>query len=126
LKKLNANQFMDLMLKIKCHSDKIEEDLKKELSHYSWSCFYDPMCYAIEGGKRIRPLILTLAAESVGNGGEDPSLAAVAVELLHTESIIHDDIIDQSKVKDLKPTVFGKFGRACFSRKSAPASFQKT
>ncbi len=83
------------MEKIKDYTNRIEEALKDELGHYSWSCFCEPMRYAIEGGKRIRPLILTLAAESVGNGIEDPSLAAVAIELLHTESIIHDDIIDQ-------------------------------
>jgi octaprenyl-diphosphate synthase len=82
------------MAKIKGYTDQIEVSLNEEMSHYSWSCYYDPIRYAMEGGKRVRPLILTLSAESVGDI-ENCSLAAVAVELLHTESIIHDDIIDQ-------------------------------
>ncbi len=98
------------MEKIKGYTDKIEAALKKELAHYSWSCFYDPMCYAIEGGKRVRPLILTLSAESVGDGGDDPSLAAVAVELLHTESIIHDDIIDQDISRRERMAFHVKYG----------------
>ncbi len=98
------------MEKIKGYTDKIEETLKKELAHYSWSCFYDPMCYAIEGGKRVRPLILTLSVESVGNGREDPASAAVAVELLHTESIIHDDIIDQDISRRERMAFHVKYG----------------
>jgi len=95
LKRHSERSIAELMEKIKQYTAKLDEALKRELARYSWSSFYGPMVYAVEGGKRIRPLILTLAAESVGNEGEDPTLAAVAVELLHTESIIHDDIIDQ-------------------------------
>ncbi len=95
MKRYDTSSVMELMEKIKGYTVKIDEAFRKELARYSWSCFYEPMCYAVDGGKRIRPLILTLAAESVGNRGEDSSSAAVAVELLHTESIIHDDIIDQ-------------------------------
>jgi octaprenyl-diphosphate synthase len=110
LKKYESNSVFELMEKIKGYTDRIEDALKKELAHYSWSCFYDPMCYAIEGGKRVRPLILTLSAESVGDGGDDTSLAAVAVELLHTESIIHDDIIDQDISRRERMAFHVKYG----------------
>lgn len=73
----------------------VEGALHRELQKYSDSRFHGPLAYAIEGGKRIRPLILLFAGESVGNKSGDLFPAAVAVELLHTESITHDDIIDE-------------------------------
>ena len=95
LKSLDNNSVNYLMDKIKEYTVKIEKCLKKEVNNYSWSCFYEPMIYILDDGKRIRPLILNLAYESIGKGYEDPLPASVAIELLHTESIIHDDIIDQ-------------------------------
>ena len=44
---------------------KIDNALERELDLYSWSEFYAPLRYACDGGKRIRPLILVLAYESV-------------------------------------------------------------
>jgi octaprenyl-diphosphate synthase len=88
-----------------------------ELGRYSWSEFYGPLIYACEGGKRIRPLILLLAAESVkissrdsSNLSDDIFLAASAIELLHTESVIHDDIIDQENLRRGKPSFHVKYG----------------
>ncbi|MPZ06029.1 MAG: polyprenyl synthetase family protein [Nitrososphaeraceae archaeon] len=88
-----------------------------ELGRYSWSEFYGPLIYACEGGKRIRPLILLLAAESIkisnrdnSNLTDDTFLAASAIELLHTESVIHDDIIDQENLRRGKPSFHVKYG----------------
>jgi octaprenyl-diphosphate synthase len=88
-----------------------------ELGRYSWSEFYEPLIYACEGGKRIRPLILLLAAESIKISNRDNSyltddifLAASAIELLHTESVIHDDIIDQENLRRGKPSFHVKYG----------------
>jgi octaprenyl-diphosphate synthase len=94
------------------HLAKIDEALKRELDLYSWSEFHAPLRYACEGGKRIRPLILLLSAECVKskkpNG--DAYLAASAIELLHTESIIHDDIIDEENLRRGKPSFHIKYG----------------
>ena len=76
--------------------ENIDGAIEAELSRYSDSRFSGPLKYALEGGKRIRPLVLLLSAEAVGHSYDEKVLdAAVAVELLHAESIIHDDIIDQ-------------------------------
>ncbi len=76
--------------------EKIDGAIEAELSRYRESKFHGPLRYALEGGKRIRPMALLLAAKAVGNTDDTKALdAAVAVELLHAESIIHDDIIDQ-------------------------------
>jgi octaprenyl-diphosphate synthase len=91
---------------------KIEDALKREVDLYSWSEFHAPLRYACEGGKRIRPLILVLSAESIKCKKVEPDayLAASAIELLHTESIIHDDIIDEENQRRGKPSFHVKYG----------------
>lgn len=89
---------------------KINEALKSELALYSKSEFMQPLLYAIEGGKRIRPLILLLAAESVGKIDQRAYAAACAVEFLHTESVIHDDIIDNETSRRHKDPFHIKYG----------------
>jgi octaprenyl-diphosphate synthase len=91
---------------------KIEEALKREVDLYSWSEFHAPLRYACEGGKRIRPLILVLSAECIESKKveSDAYLAASAIELLHTESIIHDDIIDEENQRRGKPSFHVKYG----------------
>ena len=96
---------------------RIEEALGSELDLYSWSEFYAPLRYACEGGKRIRPLLLLLSMEAVhatnGSGShvaEDVFMAGSAIELLHTESVIHDDIIDEERLRRGKPSFHVKYG----------------
>jgi octaprenyl-diphosphate synthase len=91
---------------------KIEDALKREVDLYSWSEFHAPLRYACEGGKRIRPLILVLSAECIKSKKLEPDayLAASAIELLHTESIIHDDIIDEENQRRGKPSFHVKYG----------------
>ena len=106
-----------LMEQFSEYRSKIDDALKHELDLYSWSEFYAPLKYACDGGKRIRPLILVLSAESVKIGKADSSkinentlMAASAIELLHTESVIHDDIIDEENLRRGKPSFHVKYG----------------
>ncbi|HZC20596.1 MAG TPA: polyprenyl synthetase family protein [Nitrososphaeraceae archaeon] len=99
------------------YRSKIDDALKRELDLYSWSEFYTPLRYACDGGKRIRPLILVLTAESIKIGkvnsskvDNDTFMAASAIELLHTESVIHDDIIDEEDLRRGKPSFHVKYG----------------
>ena len=89
---------------------KIDQALEKELSLYSESEFIEPLKYSLDGGKRIRPIILTLAAESVGKIDENTLSASCAVEFLHMESIIHDDIIDNETMRRQKDPFHIKYG----------------
>lgn len=89
---------------------RIDAAIKKEIEIYRHSKLYGPILYSLEGGKRVRPMILMLAAESAGNDHVDTDLAAVAVELLHMESIIHDDIIDESPSRREKVAFHIKYG----------------
>jgi len=90
--------------------NRIDSSLNSELELYSESEFIEPLRYALEGGKRIRPIILILAAESVGKADENAYVASCAVELLHTESVIHDDIIDNETVRRTKDPFHIKYG----------------
>jgi octaprenyl-diphosphate synthase len=97
---------------------RIDDSLARELDIYSWSEFYAPLRYASDGGKRIRPLILVLSSESVNadkkegidDNKEEIFLASSAIELLHTESVIHDDIIDEENIRRGKPSFHVKYG----------------
>ena len=55
---------------------KIDAALNSELALYSESEFIEPLKYAMESGKRIRPLILVLAAESIGKADENAYVAS--------------------------------------------------
>lgn len=106
-----------LLEQFSSYLSKIDEYLARELDLYSWSEFYTPLRYASEGGKRIRPLILVLSAETIlakkysnTDITEDMFLASCAIELLHTQSVIHDDIIDKEDYRRGKPSFHIKYG----------------
>ena len=69
------------------------------------------------GGKRLRPLLVVLAAESAGgppatsDGEERLVRAAVAVELVHNATLVHDDLIDGALLRRGQPTVAADAGR---------------
>lgn len=64
------------------------------------------------GGKRLRPAVLILAAEAVGSDLKSVLPAAVAVELVHNFTLIHDDIMDKDDVRRGMPAVHVKWGEA--------------
>jgi octaprenyl-diphosphate synthase len=61
-------------------------------------------------GKRIRPTILFLTARSAGNPERETVTAGLAVELVHTATLVHDDIIDDHRMRRGKPTVYARWG----------------
>ncbi len=66
------------------------------------------------GGKRLRPILALASFEACGGKGEDIYKAAVALELIHTYSLIHDDLpcMDDDELRRGKPTLHKKFGEA--------------
>lgn len=95
------------------YQTRIEHAISDVLGRFSNSTFYEPLNYALQGGKRVRPLIVLLSYDAIGSGNpvtDNPIPAAMAVELLHTESIIHDDVIDKDAVRREKSAFHEKFG----------------
>ena len=63
------------------------------------------------GGKRLRPLLVLLAAGEPTGDGEDVVRAAVAVELVHSATLVHDDVLDQAPLRRGRTTVWAAAGR---------------
>ncbi len=73
------------------------------------------MRYAVlDGGKRLRPLLVLAAADAVRGNAEAALRAACAVELIHAYSLVHDDMpcMDNDVLRRGKPTVHVRFGQA--------------
>jgi farnesyl diphosphate synthase len=68
----------------------------------------------LDGGKRLRPLLVLAACDALGGQREGALRAAVAVELIHAYSLIHDDMpcMDNDVLRRGKPTVHVQFGEA--------------
>ncbi len=71
---------------------------------------YEPEWYILQlGGKRLRPILTLLAAEAYGENPEKALPAALAVEVFHNFTLLHDDIMDQAPIRRGKPTVHKKW-----------------
>lgn len=69
--------------------------------------------YIISGGrKRIRPLIAVLAANAVGYKGQEHITCAAFVEFIHTATLLHDDVVDESDMRRGRETANARFGNA--------------
>ena len=64
------------------------------------------------GGKRLRPALLVLSADACGYQGRDHYLLAAVVELIHTATLLHDDVVDESSLRRGRPTANAEFGNA--------------
>src|SRR5580704_2048209 len=61
----------------------------KEVIEYVLTC----------GGKRIRPLVLLLSARALSHGGQKHIDLAAVIELIHTATLLHDDVVDDSSLR---------------------------
>jgi geranylgeranyl diphosphate synthase type II len=114
-------------------------------SYFENSCqpsvLYDAMKYSLfAGGKRIRPILMCASYEACGGEPEDIVPQAASVELIHTYSLIHDDLpaMDNDDLRRGKPTNHKVFGEAmailagdallteAFSMMAVPISQRKT
>lgn len=81
--------------------------------HASSSVLFEAMKYSLEvGGKRIRPILLLAANEALGGETEDAVPFALALEMIHTYSLIHDDLpaMDDDDFRRGSPSNHKKFG----------------
>jgi octaprenyl-diphosphate synthase len=64
------------------------------------------------GGKRIRPILCILTARALSYEGTELIKLASSIELLHTATLIHDDVVDQSSTRRGKESIQSKWGNA--------------
>lgn len=71
---------------------------------------YEPIDYALsEGGKRIRPVLTVMICDFFGNNYQDALNPAIAIEIFHNFTLVHDDIMDNAPIRRGKPTVYKKY-----------------
>lgn len=68
------------------------------------------MPVSLKGGKGVRPALAVVSAEAVGGEASAALRAAVAVELVHNFSLLHDDVMDGDVTRRHRPTVWAAFG----------------
>jgi len=91
--------------------NRLHQYLDYKLKENGHDEFYDAMGHLTLGlGKRVRPTIAALACEAVGGRTDEAMELALAVELLHNASLIHDDIIDGDIKRRNIPAVHVKYG----------------
>ncbi|RZF77706.1 octaprenyl diphosphate synthase [Pseudoalteromonas sp. CO325X] len=64
------------------------------------------------GGKRVRPMLALLAARALGYQGDKHVTLATIVEFIHTATLLHDDVVDESDLRRGEPTANAEFGNA--------------
>ncbi len=99
------------------HLDRVEQALSSGIALHSPADLGAAMRYAVlDGGKRLRPLLVLATAEAVGDAISSSAAlnAACAIELIHAYSLVHDDMpcMDNDVLRRGKPTVHVQFGEA--------------
>ena len=99
----------------KCELARVEQALERWVPTSAPAGLGQTMRYGVlDGGKRLRPLLVLAAAQAVHGEAEAALRAAVAVELIHAYSLVHDDMpcMDNDVLRRGKPTVHVRFGEA--------------
>ncbi len=88
-----------------------EEKLANQSFGHQPGELYAPIEYTVNlKGKRIRPILTLMACELFGGKKEEAVSQAMAIELFHNFTLIHDDIMDNAPIRRGKETVFKKWG----------------
>lgn len=98
------------MIDLAPYQQSIEKALGKIQFSPEPSNLYDPLRYFLEiGGKRMRPILALMACEMFNETSEKALNAAIAVEIFHNFSLIHDDIMDNAPLRRGQKTVHEKW-----------------
>lgn len=74
------------------------------------SNLYQPIEYALSaGGKRIRPVLVLMAADAFGEKSAEAMEPAIGIEMFHNFTLLHDDVMDNSDLRRGRPTVHKKY-----------------
>ena len=89
-----------------------ESYLENEIAEYSSSSLFEPVIYSMQNkGKRVRPVLTLMAADSIVKNFEKALPAALAIEIFHNFSLVHDDIMDNALYRRGRLSVHKKWNR---------------
>jgi octaprenyl-diphosphate synthase len=106
----SAALLSEILDEVRDGMDEVEGNIR------SWSASPNPLIAELgnylfqEKGKRLRPALLLLSARVSGYTGPDAPFLAAVVEIIHTASLIHDDIVDNSGTRRGRPSVHSVWG----------------
>jgi len=107
---ISSNALLELYAGIRGDLERVEFQLS-ELGRSDNPLIGEINAYLFaQGGKRLRPALLTLCARLYGNGGSEIVFWAALVEIIHTASLVHDDIIDKTELRRGRETVHARWG----------------
>ena len=90
--------------------EKLEKKLSVLLENKEPKSLYEPCSYVIRsGGKRLRPFLVLISAKAAGGKFSQAYNAAIAVELVHNFTLVHDDIMDNADLRRGRPTLHVKY-----------------
>ena len=97
-------------LKIKNQLRVLEKELRKSVNGAGPTVKQSYFETISAGGKRLRPAIVFLCSQFKGADKDGVNKAALAVEIIHAASLIHDDIMDGAAIRRGQPTIYSKRG----------------
>jgi geranylgeranyl diphosphate synthase type II len=101
---------MDFQQHYLSYKQLVDDRLKGIVDREEPRMLYEPTRYILAGGgKRIRAVLVMLAAEAVGGNGTEALDAGAAVEILHNFTLVHDDIMDSAATRRGRETVHTKW-----------------
>ncbi|MCE5205306.1 MAG: polyprenyl synthetase family protein [Porphyromonadaceae bacterium] len=96
--------------KITLFEEKIAEAIDNVFTESQPRTLFDPAKYTLSlGGKRLRPLLTLMAADLFDKASDDVIDAALAIEIFHNFSLLHDDLMDKADLRRGHPTVHKKW-----------------
>ena len=107
------NKYMDFKDKLNIYREKINDSLETLFDTEEPKLLYEPMKYIVSiGGKRIRPILCEIFYRMFNGEKNKVLYPALAIELLHNFTLVHDDIMDDDDKRRNQPTVHVKWDLA--------------
>ena len=112
MKTMNLMDINQIQSLIEADMQKVNQEILAQLNS-DVSLINQLGFYIIQGGgKRIRPMIALLAAKAINYQGDKMPTCAAFLEFIHTASLLHDDVVDESQLRRGNPTANAEFGNA--------------
>lgn len=112
---MNLNIYLETKKSLIDHSLEMFFEERRKIKEGPFDLLYEAMHYCLfPSGKRLRPVLTCAAAEAVGGKTEDVLPIACAIEMIHTYSLIHDDLpsMDNDDYRRGQPSCHKKYGEA--------------
>jgi len=107
---ISGESWQHLILPVESFLESVSERLGAQVDAFD-PALAEYADYALKGhGKHLRPALVALSAEALGEVGEAHVVAAVVIEMVHLATLVHDDVMDEAQIRRAKPTLASRWG----------------